>query len=65
MEGAFAQERQEAEEARAELQRQLALARDNPEAKQWEQLSAQLMATREEREAAREQLSAYTEQLMQ
>lgn len=32
---------------------------------QWDQLSAQLMAAREEREAALEQVSVYTEQLMQ
>ncbi|KAL3893712.1 MAG: hypothetical protein SGPRY_014043 [Prymnesium sp.] len=65
MEAEMALEKQQANEEIAELKADLQRARENPEAKEWEQLSQQLMATREEREAAHEQLSTYTQQLME
>ena len=68
---AFEQERTELRNAAAQLQLQLSEAQRKaeqlgqaPEAQQWEQLEAQLVRAREERETAKEQIGALSEQVM-
>ena len=68
---AFEQERAELRNAAAQLQQQLGDAQRKaeqlgqaPEAQQWDQLQVQLVRAREEREAAKEQTDALSEQVM-